>query len=37
MWLNKEKNRKLLRIKFGSKPVYSDDEKHKNKNKNICW
>ena len=28
---------KLMKIDFGSKPVYDDDDKYiKNKNKNIC-
>ena len=32
-----EKVEKLMKIDFGSKPVYDDDDKYiKNKNKNIC-
>ena len=32
-----QKNEKLLRTDFESKPVYGDDDKYtKNKNKNIC-
>ena len=31
-----EKVEKLMRIDFEGKHVYGDNEKHKNRNKNIC-